>query len=87
MTGLDSRRLIIGSFAAAGVLTVIRDVSKGEAPRLRVLFGVLIGAALLSMLSELNPGFAGGLALLFLLSSVLTSGGALDAITGAVSTH
>lgn len=78
---MSDRRFIFGAFALVLVLSSLKHLRKGQAPPLRILFGALIGAVLLAMLSEVNEKLANTFAAFFALSVALTNGGALDSVT------
>lgn len=77
MTGPQSHRIIIGSIATAGAVSAVKGFKHGSAPRLRILFGAFGAGIVLSMVSEFSPDLAAGLALVALVSSVLSSGSVL----------
>jgi hypothetical protein len=70
----EAKRIVIGSCAAAGVLSAVADLSAGRAPRLRVFIGAMTAGAILAMLSEAAPTAAGMFALTLLATAVFVAG-------------
>lgn len=58
----------------AGAITAVAKVSKGDTPRLRVLFGSVFASVMLGLLSRPMPSLARALAALIIIGTLLGPG-------------
>lgn len=79
MTDREARRIIFGALFLSAALTAGRHLKDADMPPLRVAFGAVVAAVLLSILAEVSPRLAATFAAFTALSIALTNGGALDA--------
>lgn len=84
MSATQAKRAVILAMLVAGVTTtatsLIRD---GGLPSVQVPIGVFFVGASLALAAEAAPGLAGGMAVLIIVSTIL-SGGALWTATAAI---
>jgi len=80
----QAKRYVVGSLLVAGVLTTTRDLAAGRPPQLRTVIGLAVAGVVLGVAADVQPGIAGGFALLLLISSIFVTGAdALAAIREA----
>lgn len=75
MTTTQAKRLVIVGLLVTGGLAAVRDLSKGDAPDLRIGLGVVIGGVILSTVAEVAPDVAGMVAVLTMVSATFVVGG------------
>lgn len=86
MTSAQAKRLILVAVVAGGGLAVVRAYSKGESPSARIGLGATMAGVMLSVLAEVKPKIAGGLAMVMLSTAVFYVGGdAWKGISAAVA--
>lgn len=69
-----AKSLTVAAVGAAGLLSSLEYVAKGERPPLRTLVGVVVSGVVLLTVAEVAPTLAGSLALLLLTGAVLRNG-------------
>jgi hypothetical protein len=74
MTSGEAKRIVLGSVAAAGAISAVRDLSGGTVPRIRIFVGAATAGALLAMLADLAPNVAAMFALTLATTAVFTAG-------------
>lgn len=70
----EAKRIVLGSIAAAGVISAVRDLSGGKAPRIRIFIGAATAGAVLAMLAEIAPNVAALFALTIASTAVFVAG-------------
>lgn len=75
MTSSSAKRLVVASVVVTGTLAAVKDVSRGQLPRVRVALGLTFAAVALAALAEVAPELAGSFAALLLVSSIFQIGG------------
>lgn len=75
LTVPQSKRYIVVATVGTGVLSAIAVYRRGETPSPRLAAGVLASGVMLSVLAEVAPAIAGGIALLMLTTAVFVVGG------------
>jgi hypothetical protein len=78
----DAKRLVVASVVVTGVLASVKDVSRGQMPRVKVALGLTFAGVALAAVADVAPQLAGSFAALLLVSSVLTVGGDAFAAIG-----
>lgn len=74
MNALQAKRIVIGSVAAAGAISAVRDLSGGTTPKLRIFVGAATAGAVLAMLAEFAPNVAALFALTLASTAVFVAG-------------
>lgn len=75
MTPTNARRLVITCIALTGVIAVVRDISRGDAPDVPALvIGSFLTAMVLGFAADFVPEFAAMFAVLILLGMVFANG-------------
>jgi hypothetical protein len=86
MTAGSAKRWVIGALALSAVLAAFADLKGGrKLPRVRILFGAMIAAAMLSVLAEAEPQLATAFAAIILTGAVLSRGAVITQVTDFVS--
>ena len=77
----QAKRIVVGALVVTVVTTTVKSFREhGSPPPLRVLVGGFFAGAVLAMLAEVSPPLASSLAVLVLITALLTSGGVADVI-------
>lgn len=79
MTDAKAKRLVLGALVAVGLLATARDLTGGKVPKVRIVIGAAVVAAMLTATAEVAPELAVSFALLLLVTASLTAGA--DTIT------
>lgn len=86
MTPAEAKKWILPAVAIAGVTAAVSDITtQRQVPRVRILIGAIIVAAVLSFLADIAPDVAGGLAATILVGALLLKGGVFSKITGILA--
>lgn len=86
MTPAHAKRYVLVGVAGTGALAVVASYRRGDTPDVRIGVGTVAAGVLLSVLAELVPDLAGGLALLMLTGAALATGaGAWEGIRAATA--
>jgi cell wall-associated NlpC family hydrolase len=84
----NPRTIVTASLIGTGMVVVIANAQKGQAPKPRSVLGLGFIYVALSAMADFAPALAGPLAALVFTGTLLVEGGpALDAITGALGGH
>lgn len=87
MTSDKAKRVVLGAMITVGLVAVARDLTAGQLPKLTIVIGATVVAALLSALADAAPDLASSFALLVLLTALLTAGAdTITAIGDAIGT-
>jgi hypothetical protein len=77
----DAKQMILIALLVSGLMAASKDVFKGNMPKGRIFFGILVAGLLLSILAEFAPEVAGPLAALLLVTALFgQDGGAINTI-------
>ena len=79
MSDTKAKRLVLGAMVAVGLLAAARDLSGGTVPKVRIIIGAAVVAAMLTATAEVAPELAVSFAFLVLTTATLTAGA--DTIT------
>lgn len=79
MSDTKAKRLVLGAMVAVGLLAAARDLSGGTVPKVRIIIGAAVVAAMLTATAEVAPDLAVSFAMLVLVTATLTAGA--DTIT------
>lgn len=79
MTDAKAKRVVLGALVAVGLLATARDLTGGRVPKVRIIIGAAVVAAMLTATAEVAPELAASFALLVLVTASLTAGA--DTIT------
>jgi hypothetical protein len=81
MTPSQAKRIVVFGITLAALITVFEEITKPEIPKLRIAFGALFAAVFLSLVADVAPKVAAGLATLVAVSTVLSQGSLLTKIS------
>lgn len=82
MSDTEAKRYVLLAMLTVGLVTVGRSLAtEGELPSVQVPIAIFIVGLFLALAAEIAPPVAGGLAVLIVLSTLLSAGAVWDAVT------
>lgn len=85
MAGSQAKRWVIGALTISAVLASFSDLSSGRPlPRVRILIGAMLAAAMLSALADAEPQLATAFAAIILTGAVLSRGQVIVTATNLI---
>lgn len=82
MTDTEAKRYVIVAMLTVGLVTVSRSLAtEGELPSVQVPIAIFVVGLFLALAAEVAPPVAGGMAVLIVLSTLLSAGRVWDAVT------